>query len=149
NDMILWVRSALREHELLRLELQERYQYVLVDEFQDTNQAQLEVLWFLTEHWGESANIFVVGDPNQSIFRFQGASQANIREFTARFPQAVVLSLTTGYRCPQPIYDAAAQLIQHNPLPVNDERFAAVHQALHSASAAAGTCQVFEAPTTV
>lgn len=149
NDMILWVREALQEHELLRLELQERYQYVLVDEFQDTNQAQLEVLWFLTEHWGERANIFVVGDPNQSIFRFQGASQANTREFLARFPQAVVLSLDIGYRCPQPLYQSAAELIQHNPLPVNDPRLAALHQSLQSGSAAAGICQRYEAPTTL
>lgn len=149
NDMILWVRAALQENELLRLELQERFQYILVDEFQDTNQSQLEVLWQLTEHWGERANLFVVGDPNQSIFRFQGASQANIREYLVRFPGATVMSLETGYRCPQPIYDAAAELIGNNPLPMSDTRFASLHSALKSASAAASITQVYEAPTTL
>jgi DNA helicase-2/ATP-dependent DNA helicase PcrA len=131
EDLILWVRDALRDNEDLRLTYQERYQYFLIDEYQDTNEGQLQVVHELAAFWGEAANIFVVGDPNQSIYRFQGASLANTLSFLDHYPQAQVIQLTTGYRCGQQIYDAAAKLIAHNPQEVKDERLADLYQPLH------------------
>lgn len=116
DDMIGLTIAALKEHELLRSELQENLQYFLVDEYQDTNAAQDRILQLLSEFWGEMANVFVVGDPNQAIFRFQGASVENMLGFVARFPEALIVTLTEGYRCPQPLYTAAAELIAHNGL---------------------------------
>lgn len=116
DDMIGLTIVALKEHELLRAELQENLQYFLVDEYQDTNAAQDQILQLLSEFWGEMANVFVVGDPNQAIFRFQGASVENMLGFLKRFPEALVVTLTDGYRCPQPLYTAAASLISQNSL---------------------------------
>jgi DNA helicase-2/ATP-dependent DNA helicase PcrA len=141
EDLILWVRDALRENEDLRLIYQEKYQYFLIDEYQDTNEGQLQVVRELASFWGDQANIFVVGDPNQSIYRFQGASLANTLSFLDHYPQAAVITLVTGYRCGNEIYQAAAELIGHNPLEVKDERLAALAEPLthwenHSATIA-------------
>ena len=130
EDLILWVRDALRENEDLRLIYQEKYQYFLIDEYQDTNEGQLQVVRELASFWGEQANIFVVGDPNQSIYRFQGASLANTLSFLDHYPQATVISLVTGYRCGNEIYQAAAELIGNNPLEITDERLASLSEAL-------------------
>lgn len=114
DDMIALVVEAFQEHEELLLEYQERLQYFLVDEYQDTNTAQNTVVDLLASYWGEQANIFVVGDPNQAIYRFQGASLENVLSFTQRYPQAEVINLEVGYRSVQKIYDAAATLIAQN-----------------------------------
>ncbi len=116
DDMISLVVEAFRMHETLLLEYQEKLHYFLVDEYQDTNTAQNMVVEMLAQYWGEKANLFVVGDPNQSIYRFQGASIENTLEFVKKFPDAQVVTLDTGYRCPQMIYDAAHELIGHNIL---------------------------------
>src|SRR5690606_232394 len=77
NDMILWVLKAFKEHpELLHIQ-QERFQFILVDEFQDTSGAQNELLNLLAAYW-EGPNLFIVGDDDQSIFEFQGARLKNI-----------------------------------------------------------------------
>jgi len=125
DDMISLVVAALKDHELFRSEQQENLQYFLVDEYQDTNAAQDQILQLLAEFWGEAANVFVVGDPNQAIFRFQGASVENMLGFAERFPAAQVITLSQGYRCPQPLYAAAAELISHNGL-TNQENLAGV-----------------------
>ena len=70
--MILWVITALKTHPELLSTYQETYHYLLVDEFQDTNSSQMEILNLLTQD-SPRPNIFVVGDDDQSIFRFQGA----------------------------------------------------------------------------
>jgi DNA helicase II / ATP-dependent DNA helicase PcrA len=111
DDMILWVRDALRDNADLLADYQEKYQYVMVDEFQDTNQAQLEVVRLLMSYDVDSPNLCVVGDPNQSIYRFQGASLANTLSFLDMYPQATLVTLRVGYRCGQALYDAAAQLL--------------------------------------
>lgn len=146
EDVILWVRDALREHEELRLEYQEKYQYFLIDEFQDTNEAQLQVVRELASYWQENANIFVVGDPNQSIYRFQGASLANTLSFLDHYPQAEVISLTTGYRCGNQIYQAAAEVISHNELEFQDARLESLHRPLRNVDDAAGRLVVHHAP---
>lgn len=116
DDMIMLVVEAFREHELLLREYQERFLYFLVDEYQDTNRAQNEVVDLLASYWGDQANIFVVGDPNQAIYRFQGASVENMLGFVDRYQTAQVIYLDVGYRCPPEIYDNAHQLILNNQL---------------------------------
>ena len=116
EDMILYVLRALEEHEWLLQSLQERYQYVLVDEFQDTNGAQCRLIDLLTTYQAlaNEPNLFVVGDDDQAIYRFQGANLLNLLTFRERFPRAPVIVLTTSYRCSQPILDAAGLLIAKN-----------------------------------
>lgn len=147
EDLILWVRDAIRENEDLRFEYQERFQYFLIDEYQDTNEGQLQIVRELGSFWGQRANIFVVGDPNQSIYRFQGASLANTLSFLDHYPQAKVISLTTGYRCGQVIYDAAAELISNNPLELDDQRLESLHQPLKHPQEASANIVSYEAPT--
>jgi DNA helicase-2/ATP-dependent DNA helicase PcrA len=116
DDMILYVIEALRKEEWLLAGLQERYLYVLVDEFQDTNGAQYKVIDLLTRPVTpeDKPNLFVVGDDDQAIYRFQGANLKNILSFRERFPEAAVVALTTSYRSTQPILDVASRLIAHN-----------------------------------
>jgi DNA helicase-2/ATP-dependent DNA helicase PcrA len=80
DDMILWVLKAFKEDEDLLLNYQERFQYILVDEYQDTNGAQNDIFKQLISYW-ENPNAFVVGDDDQSIYRFQGANLTNIVDF--------------------------------------------------------------------
>lgn len=115
DDMICFVVEAFQNSAELLAEYQERFLYILVDEYQDTNAAQNKVVDLLASYWGEAANLCVVGDPHQSIYRFQGASLENTLGFLHRYPSAEVITLKQGYRCPQQIYDAAADVIQHNP----------------------------------
>lgn len=115
DDMICFVVEAFQNSAELLADYQERFLYILVDEYQDTNAAQNKVVDLLASYWGEAANLCVVGDPHQSIYRFQGASLENTLGFLDRYPSAEVITLRQGYRCPQQIYDAAADVIQHNP----------------------------------
>lgn len=112
EDMIALVASELSSESELLTEIQERFQYVLVDEYQDTNSAQNQVVQRLMSYWGQQANLFVVGDPHQAIYRFQGASLENVFSFVHNFPQAKIIELKQGYRCPEEIYNAAFELIK-------------------------------------
>ena len=115
QDMIAWVRTAFDTNENLLLDYQEQFLYVLVDEYQDTNGSQNAILQLLTNYWNQP-NVFVVGDDDQSIYRFQGASVANIVEFQKKY-QAEGLStvvLEKNYRSSQTILDSAAALIRNN-----------------------------------
>ncbi|MDD5623592.1 MAG: ATP-dependent DNA helicase [Candidatus Peribacteraceae bacterium] len=116
EDMILYCIQALEQEDWLLAGLQERYQYVLVDEFQDTNGAQYRIVELLTQPRTpeDNPNLFVVGDDDQAIYRFQGANLANILHFHARFPNVPVVPLTVSYRCTQQILDAAGSLISVN-----------------------------------
>lgn len=115
NDMILWVLQMLKDHEHIRLDLQERYQYLMVDEFQDTNGAQYELVSILASYWEDNPNLFVVGDDDQSIYRFQGANVENIQHFVTQYESHLkTVVLTENYRSSQFILDAAMQVIQHN-----------------------------------
>jgi DNA helicase II / ATP-dependent DNA helicase PcrA len=98
-----------RPHVLKRY--QERFRYILVDEFQDTNYAQFELVKLLA---ARHRNIAVVGDDDQAIFRWRGASMSNILEFDRRYPDATKVVLQENRRSPQAILDAAYRLIQHN-----------------------------------
>lgn len=116
DDMISLVIVAFEEHEVLLSQYQEQFLYFLVDEYQDTNSAQNKILTLLSSFWGAQANVFAVGDPHQAIYRFQGASLENIYGFLDHFSEAKVVTLIKGYRCPQPIYSAAHELIGNNKL---------------------------------
>jgi DNA helicase-2/ATP-dependent DNA helicase PcrA len=116
HDMILWVIDAFRKNENLLRNYQERYLYVLVDEFQDTNGSQNEILNLLTNFW-EAPNIFCVGDDDQGIYEFQGARIKNIRDFSERYGNNLkTIILKENYRSTQPILDAAKNVIDNNVL---------------------------------
>ncbi len=114
DDLIQFVVDRFQANSDLLAEYQELYHYFLVDEYQDTNSAQNRLLHLLTSFWQDKANLFVVGDPNQSIYRFQGASLENTLSFLDRFPQAKRIQLQTNYRSPQPLLDLAHHFISHN-----------------------------------
>ncbi len=117
SDMIDWVHAKLIEDEDYKLSIQERFQFVLVDEFQDTSYQQGDILRLLTDYWGENANCFVVGDDDQSIYAFQGARVGNMLEFKQRYAQTLkTIVLTENYRSTQAILDASSKLITHNKL---------------------------------
>ena len=122
EDMIQFVLEAFKKHKELVQEYQEKLLYFLVDEYQDTNNAQNQLLKKLTTYWGDSANIFVVGDPHQSIYRFQGASIENMVSFINWYPHATVIRLDVGYRAPQTFSDAASLLINNNQLTTSPEK---------------------------
>ncbi|HKW90940.1 MAG TPA: ATP-dependent DNA helicase [Methylomirabilota bacterium] len=98
-----------RPHVLRRY--QERFKHILVDEFQDTNYAQFELVKLLAARHG---NVAVVGDDDQAIFRFRGASMSNILDFDRTYPDARQVVLQENRRSPQAVLDAAYRLIQHN-----------------------------------
>jgi len=112
NDMILWVIEKFQEKPELLLEYQERYQYILVDEYQDTNGAQNQLVDLLASYW-EDPNLFVVGDDDQSIYRFQGANMENITQFSQKYNPDIVV-LENNYRSSQAILDSATRLISKN-----------------------------------
>lgn len=114
DDMILDVIQGLSTNARLRYELQEQYQYLLVDEFQDTNNAQMRILSLLTsapEHGGRP-NIMVVGDDDQAIYKFQGAELSNILDFRHRFVDVGLVSMTDNYRSTQGILDVAMHIMR-------------------------------------
>ena len=90
---------------------QDRFKFILVDEFQDTNYAQFEVVKLLA---AKNRNVAVVGDDDQAIFRFRGASMSNILDFDRTYPDARKVVLQENRRSPQAVLDAAYRLIQHN-----------------------------------
>lgn len=113
DDMILRVVHALEVFHDLRLNLQEQYQYILVDEFQDTNDAQMRLLWNLTNNdvMAGRPNIMVVGDDDQAIYRFQGAKVSNILDFESRYRDVAVITLTDNYRSSRDILSVARSVI--------------------------------------
>src|SRR6201996_8700749 len=114
DDMIMWVLKAFRENEEMLRRYQERYQYILVDEFQDTSGSQNELLKFLLNYW-DTPNVFVVGDDDQSIFKFQGANMKNILDFAADYSAALkTVVLKHNYRSNQHILDISKALINNN-----------------------------------
>ncbi len=116
DDMILDVLTVLKKNESLRLKIQEQYQYVLVDEFQDTNDAQMQIIYSLTHNdFNENKpNIMAVGDDDQAIYKFQGAELSNILEFTKMYSDVKVISLTQNYRSNSEIVDASLSMIRNS-----------------------------------
>jgi ATP-dependent DNA helicase UvrD/PcrA len=114
DDMIIWVLRAFRDNEEILRKYQERYQYILVDEFQDTSGSQNELLRFLLNYW-DVPNVFVVGDDDQSIFKFQGANMSNILDFASDYVSTLkTVVLKHNYRSNQHILDISKALIDNN-----------------------------------
>lgn len=113
TDMITRVVGALEVFDDLRLNLQEQYQYILVDEFQDTSLAQLRLIRALTDNpvFEGRPNILAVGDDDQAIYSFQGAELSNILNFHDLYRDVHVITLTENYRSHQKVLDAAQFVI--------------------------------------
>jgi DNA helicase-2/ATP-dependent DNA helicase PcrA len=111
GDLLLKTYELLEKFPEVREALQKEYSYILVDEYQDTNAVQYKVLKLLSE---KHKNLFVVGDEDQSIYRWRGADIRNIREFERDFPDAKIYKLEQNYRSTQSILDVANAVISHN-----------------------------------
>ncbi|MDR1303693.1 MAG: UvrD-helicase domain-containing protein [Verrucomicrobiales bacterium] len=111
DDLLLLTVRLLKEHPAVREQLRARYRYLLVDEYQDTNQIQFELVRLLVS--GER-NVCVVGDDDQSIYSWRGAESAHILEFENYFPGAKVVRLEQNYRCTPNILKAANSVIKNN-----------------------------------
>lgn len=113
DDMILRVKLALEQIPDLRFNLQERYQYIMIDEFQDTNLSQLSIVRSLTDNpVNEGApNVLVVGDDDQAIFSFQGADVGNIVGFQEMYPKTQIIRLRENYRSSQLILNTSRAVI--------------------------------------
>lgn len=113
TDMLLWVLKKLKTNEGFLRTIQERYQFVMVDEYQDTSMVQLEILkmWAINP-FEQSPNLFVVGDDDQAIYKFSGASIDNILEFKINFPEAKLIELNMNYRSHQDIIDLCANTLK-------------------------------------
>lgn len=115
DDMIIMVRDTLRiDPQLLRM-VQEQYQYIMVDEFQDTNSLQTSIVDIIMQ-WQDQPNILVVGDDEQSIYRFQGAVMENIINFCDKYRDfwLTIIPLIENYRSTQTILSASREVIRHN-----------------------------------
>src|SRR5437016_716248 len=111
DDLLIKTVRLLRDVVEVRERYNDRFRYLLVDEYQDTNQLQFALIRLLTE---KQQNICVVGDPDQSIYRWRGADITNILKFEEHFPSARVIRLEENYRSTQNILDVASGVIRHN-----------------------------------
>ena len=111
DDLLIKTVRLLRDVPEVRERYNERFRYILVDEYQDTNSLQFGLIRLLTE---QQQNICVVGDPDQSIYRWRGADITNILKFEEHFPSAKVIRLEENYRSTQNILDVATGVIKHN-----------------------------------
>ena len=112
DDLIMYTVLLFRHHPQVLAWYQDRFQHILVDEYQDTNHAQYVLIKALAEKW---QNLFVVGDDDQSIYKFRGADIRNILEFERDYPRARTIKLEQNYRSTQNILDAANAVIANNP----------------------------------
>ena len=113
DDLIFELLQALRKDELLLQSLQEKFLYILLDEHQDTNDAQNLIVKTIADFF-ETPNLFVVGDEKQAIYRFQGASIENFLNFQKTWDQMKIISLVDNYRSHQYILDTSFKMIEQN-----------------------------------
>ncbi|MBU1019856.1 MAG: UvrD-helicase domain-containing protein [Firmicutes bacterium] len=111
EDLIVLTIKLLKEHQDVREYYQEKFKYVLIDEFQDTNNVQYDLVSLLL---GKNQNIFIVGDEDQSIYAFRGANIENIRKFKRDYPKHHLVLLEENYRSTNTILKAANQIIKNN-----------------------------------
>ncbi|RAL56606.1 hypothetical protein BLD25_03010 [Candidatus Gracilibacteria bacterium GN02-872] len=114
NDMINFVLEKFKEDEELKNYYAEKYQFIMIDEFQDTNNAQNQIMDLILSVNQENPNIMVVGDDDQSIYRFQGANIENMLSFSSKYPETDIVVLKKNYRSNQHILDLASNLISNN-----------------------------------
>jgi DNA helicase II / ATP-dependent DNA helicase PcrA len=112
DDLLLRSAKLLRDSSSVREKWQNRFQYIHVDEYQDTNRVQYELVRLLT---GPKQNVCVVGDEDQSIYRWRGADVSILMSFSRDFPSARVIKLERNYRSTQQILDAAGAVVANNP----------------------------------
>lgn len=150
DDMIMEVNQALQGNYDLRLNLQEKYQYILVDEFQDTNGSQMQIINLLgdNELFEGKPNIMVVGDDDQAIYKFQGAEISNILDFKKRYPAVQVITLTENYRSAVPILDRSRDLITQAEIRLENS-LQEVSKILHSHDDKAGKVALYQTETEV
>jgi len=119
DDLLLRAAEVLRRFEEARKAWQQRFQYLHVDEYQDTNRVQYDLLRLLA---GARPNLCVVGDEDQSIYRWRGADIGNILSFAEAFPEAQVFRVEQNYRSRQKILDAAAAVVSKNVKRIEKEK---------------------------
>ncbi|MFA5934524.1 MAG: ATP-dependent DNA helicase [Candidatus Paceibacterota bacterium] len=114
DDMILDCLRVLENNPALKYEIQEQYQYILVDEFQDTNEAQMRILRIIADAEVNEGkpNIMAVGDDDQAVYKFQGAELSNILNFKNTFKDVQIVTMTENYRSTQDILDIASHIIK-------------------------------------
>ena len=111
GDLIVYTLKLFRERKNILKSYRQKFKYIMVDEFQDTNWAQYELVKMIS---APQNNLAVVGDDDQAIYKFRGASLSNIMQFKDDYPHAKELVLTENYRSRQEILDYAYNFIQHN-----------------------------------
>ncbi len=111
GDLIMKPLALLKDHASVRERLQQRFRVILVDEYQDSNVAQFHLLRHL---YGEGTYLCVVGDDDQSIYRFRGAEIQNILQFSDSFPGTEIIRLEENYRSTQNILSIASAVVEHN-----------------------------------
>jgi DNA helicase-2/ATP-dependent DNA helicase PcrA len=111
DDLLILTVRLLRKREDVRAHYNDRFRYILVDEYQDTNALQFALINYLTQR---QHNVCVVGDESQSIYRWRGADISNILNFEQHYPEARTIKLEQNYRSTQTILDAADAVIKHN-----------------------------------
>jgi DNA helicase-2/ATP-dependent DNA helicase PcrA len=109
DDLLIYLRKLLRDHDSIRTALARRFTYVMVDEYQDTNKIQAEIVRLLA---GTHGNIMVVGDDAQSIYSFRGATIRNILDFPEEFDGCTVIKLEENYRSTQPILNLTNEILR-------------------------------------
>ncbi len=120
DDLLVMTYQLFKQHEDIRRKWVERFKYILVDEYQDTNKVQQMIVDLLAS---ENKRICVVGDDAQSIYSFRGANIDNILNFTKIYPEAKLFKLEQNYRSTQRIVEAANSLIRHNQRQIRKEVF--------------------------
>lgn len=111
DDMLVYCYELLKERDDIRAIWQKQYAYILIDEFQDINRVQYDTVRLLA---GEAANLFIVGDDDQSIYRFRGARPEIMLHFETDYPETRRITLDTNYRCTDKIVKAASRVIANN-----------------------------------
>ncbi|MBI1805578.1 MAG: ATP-dependent helicase [Ignavibacteria bacterium] len=109
DDLLVNLMRLLQQHEPVRAELSNRYKYIMVDEFQDTNKLQAEIVRLLAY---KHTNVMVVGDDSQSIYSFRGATIRNILDFPEQFPDCKIITLEENYRSTQAILNVANEILK-------------------------------------
>jgi DNA helicase-2/ATP-dependent DNA helicase PcrA len=148
DDMILQVVHAMEVNDDLKFNLQEKYLYIMVDEFQDTNLAQMRILHTLTEsplNEGKP-NVMVVGDDDQAIYSFQGADISNILRFKEIYPAAELVVLTDNYRSKSEIIEGSREVILQGSDRL-ENRMEDINKQLSAQQKGKGTVELFHAPT--
>ncbi len=109
DDLLVYLRKLLRDFDGVRRTLADRYTYIMVDEYQDTNRVQADIVQLLAQ---KNGNVMVVGDDAQAIYAFRGATVRNILEFPEQYPGCTIITLEENYRSTQPILNLTNEILR-------------------------------------